>query len=111
MIPHRCNPFGLHLWRVYQLERTLDMLTSAIKFEIRNIKAGIQEQFLILNTVWNQEKVFSHRYTREIEFVEVFDFQFAKEMRIPAEMIDWSTELENELCDVDEMTGIVGVYA
>lgn len=87
------------------------MLISVIKFEIHNAAAGIHEEFIIENTIRNQEKVFTHRYTRQIEFDQMFSFQFAKEMRIPAEFIDFSTELENELCDIDEMTGMVGVYA
>lgn len=79
------------------------MLVDAITFEIHNSAKGIHEQFLIENTVWNQEKVFAHRFTRNIEFIPVFDFQFAREMRVPTEFISLSTELENELDDVDQM--------
>lgn len=86
------------------------MLISVISFEIHNPAAGIHDEFIIENTIWNQEKVFGHRYTRQIEFDQMFDFEFAKKRHIPAEMIDFSTELENELCDIDEMTGLVGTY-
>lgn len=59
------------------------MLISTIQFEIP--ESGT---FLIENTIENQEKVFSHRFTRQIHFIKTFDFQFEREMRMPVEFIE-----------------------
>jgi hypothetical protein len=99
------------------------MLISTIQFEIRNVKENYCEQFVIENTLENQELVFTHRYTREIKFVEMLTFDFAKNIHIPAEflqelalaMFDEYYEIEgyNELRDgfspigFDEMTGVM----
>lgn len=82
------------------------MLIPVIKFEIVDFKAGMVEEFFIENTIENQEKVFTNRYTRNITFDQAFDFEFIKKQHFPSEFIHFSTELENELCEVDEMTGV-----
>lgn len=82
------------------------MLISTIEFEIHNAAKGIHEEFVIENTVLNQEKVFAHHYTRGITFSQMFDFEFSHKCNIPAEFIQFSTELENELDETDEMVGI-----
>ncbi len=62
------------------------MLTSAIAFEINIPRQGIKEEFLILNTEENYEKVLTHRNTRQIKFVEVDRFNSVAKM--PVEFID-----------------------
>lgn len=81
------------------------MLIKVIHFEIADFKAKTVQEYCMLDTPYNQELVLSHRATRSIHFGKEFDFDYARKMRIPSEFIAWSTELENELCDVDEMTG------
>lgn len=67
------------------------MLVSTITFEIRNFNDGSFSEYLIANTPENQEKVFSHRFTRCIKFTETFSFQFEREMSMPVEFIEMST--------------------
>lgn len=63
------------------------MMIPTIKFEIRNFETNESEEFLIENTPENFEKVASHRYTRGIEFTQTFDFQYEKDMKVPADFI------------------------
>ena len=67
------------------------MLVSTITFEIRNFNDGSFSEYLIANTPENQEKVFSHRFTRCIKFTETFSFQFEREMSMPIEFIEMGT--------------------
>lgn len=70
------------------------MLIKTISFEIHDFTNHISEKFLILNTEDNQERVFTHRFTRNIKFTETFAFQFEKDMAIPVEMIDITTWMQ-----------------
>ena len=67
------------------------MLIPVIKFEIHNFAEQIFGEYMVSDTLENQEMIFSHRYTRNITFDRVFSFQFEKEMAIPAEMISMDT--------------------
>lgn len=58
------------------------MLVPVIKFELNG------EEYVMENTVENQEKVFSHRLTRQIKFDKQFDWQ---EMHYPREFIEMET--------------------
>lgn len=77
------------------------MQIEAIAFEIRDFSNGSFSEYLVENTIENQELINSHRFTRDIRFVKIFDFQFEKEETIPeffAEDIDmsvWITILNN----------------
>lgn len=64
------------------------MQISTISFEIHNYNTQTFGEFLVENTIQNQEMIFSHRYTRNIQFGKTFDFQFEKEMSMPIEFID-----------------------
>ncbi len=64
------------------------MMLPTISFEIHDFKNDIHGEFLILNTIENQEKVLTHRHTRDIKFGKTFEGQFKREMRMPAEFID-----------------------
>lgn len=64
------------------------MLINTITFEIADFTNKTIEEFLIENTIENQEKVLSHRYTRSIRFTQTFDFQFEKEQTTPIEFIE-----------------------
>jgi hypothetical protein len=81
------------------------MMVQALSFEIANFRLKTVETYLVENTLENQEKYFTHRFTRELQLVQMFDFQFAKEKNVPADFINWGTELENEIDEIDEMTG------
>jgi hypothetical protein len=67
------------------------MLIETIEFQIHDFSNNTTEEFLVENTIENQEMVFSHKFTRQIKFTKTFAFQFEKEMRIPAEMISMDT--------------------
>jgi hypothetical protein len=64
------------------------MLVSVISFEIPNRAMGTVDEFVIENTIENQEKVFSNRFTRAIKFFKMFDFELVKKMKMPASFID-----------------------
>lgn len=64
------------------------MLIKTITFEIHNFQTHISELFVVENTPEMQEKILTHRYTRNIQFDQMQDFQFRREMRIPSEFID-----------------------
>lgn len=66
-------------------------LIAAIRFDIHDFQNNTTEEFLIENTIENQEKVLGHRKTRNIRFEKVFSFQFDKEMAMPLEFINNST--------------------
>lgn len=67
------------------------MLIDTITFEIHDIKNERHEQFLVMNTIENQEMILTHRHTREIKFTKHFSFQFEKEMNMPIEFISMDT--------------------
>lgn len=67
------------------------MLTNVITFDIHDFTNHITESFVIENTLENQEKVFTHSFTRNIKFAEMFSFQYTKEMRMPIEFIKMDT--------------------
>jgi hypothetical protein len=82
------------------------MLIEAITFEIRDFKNGIQEEFVVENTIENQEKVFSHRLTRDIKFTKFLDFDFGRKMRIPSDFLGEFTDVEPLIDPIDEMVGV-----
>lgn len=82
------------------------MLIPTITFEIRNNEKGIVDEFVVENTIENQEKVFTHRFTRNIEFGQLFDFEFEKKQRIPSYFLGSHSEIEEMLDSVDEMVGV-----
>jgi hypothetical protein len=63
-------------------------MLHVIRFDIHNYADNATEEFIIENTIENEELVFTHRYTRNIRFDKMLDFQFEKEMRTPVEFID-----------------------
>lgn len=90
------------------------MLVDAISFEIRDFTTGTFEEFLVPDTADNFALIAGHRFTRQIQFVKKFDFQYNHEHKAPAFMIEslftqfmnaHSTEFE--LDTVDEMYGVI----
>jgi hypothetical protein len=93
------------------------MLIETIQFEIRDFTNGTAESFMVHNTSVNYELIAAQRHTRDIQFTQVFDFQFNKEMHIPPFILDYEAdmlaemvqdfmdahELEYELDNVDQM--------
>lgn len=63
------------------------MLIETITFDIHDFKSNITESFIVENTIANQEMILTHRYTRNIKFDRMFDFQFESEMRMPIEFV------------------------
>lgn len=88
------------------------MLIQAISFEIHNVKAQIHEEFLVEATDENYEMILRHRFTRQIQFVKAFDFEFAHKEHTPKFIEFGNTVLEansdndeNEIDEIDEMVG------
>lgn len=89
------------------------MLVSTINFEIHNFTTHTSETFMVENTVENQEMIFTHSYTRNIKFMDMFDFEFARKNVIPKFILFGATvadsffenELVMELDETDEMVG------
>jgi len=69
------------------------MLVKTISFDIHNFTTSETEEFVIQNTIENQELVFGHRYTRNIKLTEMFNFEFERRMRMPIEFISELTWL------------------
>lgn len=67
------------------------MLVNTIHFEIHNFQTSVSEKFVVIDSIENQEMILAHHYTRNIQFVQMFNFQFEKEMSIPTEMISMDT--------------------
>jgi len=63
------------------------MLIETIQFEIHNFLNNTSDEYTIENTIENQEMVLGHRFTRQIHFVKMYDFQYEKEMRLPVEFL------------------------
>jgi hypothetical protein len=63
------------------------MQVNVITFDIHDFKNHITESFVIENTPENQEMVFTHSFTRNIKFAQMFSFQYDKEMRMPVEFV------------------------
>jgi len=77
------------------------MLIETISFRIFNNSFKTDEEYLIENTIENQEKVFSNRHTHGIEFTRTFDFQFEKTERVALSFVEFDDELDS----IDEMVG------
>jgi hypothetical protein len=92
-----------------------EMLIETIEFEIHNFELHTDESYLVENTETNYALIAGHKSTRNIHFTKTFHFQFAKETRTPAFIIealeiaveDYLSEYEREfeLDEVDEMVG------
>lgn len=89
------------------------MLIETIAFRIFDSNKGTDTEYLIPDTIDNQELVFSNRHTHAIEFKEMFDFQFSHEQFAPkfiefgnAFLDAWdNSDNHLEISDVDEMVG------
>lgn len=94
------------------------MLIETISFQLYSpIGNGYvnSEQFLVENTPENQELIWPQRHVREIEFGQMFDFQFSREKREPKfiqfgnavlDAFDNDSDVQLEIDDIDEMTGM-----
>lgn len=90
-------------------------LVNAIEFEIHNFTTNTSVQFLIPDTNNNYELIAAQRFTRSIKFVKVFDFQYRKEVKAPAFILeslvmDYLESLNEmregfDIIDSDEMVG------
>lgn len=87
------------------------MLIETIAFELHNFKTGESEEFLIEDTELNYASVMRQRFTRNIKFAKVFDFQFEKERKAPkfiefAEAVADAVFTPEPVIDpIDEMVG------
>ena len=92
------------------------MLINAITFEIRDFTTGNSEQFIVENTEVNFEMIAGHRYTRDIQFTSMFDFEFERKEHTPkfilfGEVFEMAL-IENEgVADLDCVDEMVGVFA
>jgi hypothetical protein len=87
------------------------MLTNAIKFSMHNTDVT----YVVPATEDNFAMIAANRYTRQIQIVEMFSFQYTKELNAPAFMVEqivneYLEEMaaieETEEFANDEMTGI-----
>jgi hypothetical protein len=69
------------------------MLISTIEFAITDFNTGISTEFLIEDTIENEDKVMAHPFTRCINYTKTFDFEFAKKETMPLEFIEMDTWL------------------
>lgn len=90
------------------------MEIETIAFRIFDSNKGTDEEYLIPDTIDNQEMVFANRFTHDIRFGKMFDFQFAHEEYAP-KFIEFGEVYLNawdnsdnhlEISDVDEMVGV-----
>lgn len=81
------------------------MRIHTIEFDIHNFETNVSEHFIIEDTDENYEFVMSHRYTRDIHFSKMFDFQFEKDECLPIELISLETwvRMLDKLPMMDEM--------
>lgn len=86
------------------------MLIDVITFEIRDFATGQSSDYVMKNSAESYELIASHRSTRNIEFDQMFEFEFERKMRIPNYIRDiyelQSHAREYELDDIDEMVGV-----
>lgn len=85
------------------------MLIPTISFEIHNFTTNTSEQYTVADTIENQELIFAHRYTRNIQFTKVFSFQFENEMAMPIEMISEDTWLRLATTNPELFAGVAAV--
>ena len=91
------------------------MLVETITFEIRDFKTGQVEEFVIEDTPTNYDLVAHHRFTRGINFIKMFDFQFVSRQHTP-KFIEFGATVaeslkENEkVMDIDDVDEMVGTY-
>jgi hypothetical protein len=66
------------------------MLIPTIEFAITDFNTGISTDYVIADTIENEDRVMAHKYTRCINYTKTFDFEFARKEVIPPEFIDMS---------------------
>jgi len=86
------------------------MLIQTIQFGMHNT----DDTFIVPNTALNYELIAANRFTRQIHFVEMFNFLFDKQVKAPTFLIEELTQIlldemvtieESEPFDNDEMVG------
>lgn len=92
------------------------MFVDTIHFEIRDFSTGQFEEFCVENRADFFEFIASHRFTRNIHFDHMFDFQFAREYKCPkflrvAEVFTAAFEKSENLSELDDVDEMMGVFA
>ena len=91
------------------------MLIPTITFEIRNFKNGTAEEFVVENSASNFELISMHRFTRDIKFGEMFDFEFAHKYNAPkfiqfGEAVAMAWFEVKDILEIDDIDEMVGTY-
>ena len=92
------------------------MMINAITFEIRDFTTGNSEEFVVENNELNYDMIASHRYTRGIQFIDMFDFEFERKEHTPkfilfGEAVGMAFVENLGVADLDSIDEMVGVYA
>lgn len=91
------------------------MLVDIITFEIRDFATQQFEEFVVENTDCTYNFIASHRRTRNIQFSQMFDFEFARKEHSPkflavAEAFENAFSNSDNLLEIDEIDEMVGTY-
>lgn len=91
------------------------MLIEIITFEIRNFKNGTFADYVVENTPVNFELISAHKYTREISFGKMFDFEFVNNCKYPqfielAEATAIAYFENKDIVEIDDVDEMVGIY-
>lgn len=92
------------------------MLIPTIQFEIRNFSDNSFEKFIVQDTELNYALIAANHFTRDIQFVNMFDFQYDREKKAPqfVEFADAFTHAVSENCggalEIDPIDEMVGTF-
>lgn len=91
------------------------MLVDIITFEIRDFTTQQFEEFVVENTACAFDFIASHRRTRNIQFSQMFDFEFARKEHSPkflavADAFVKAYENHDNLLEIDEIDEMNGTY-
>jgi hypothetical protein len=93
----------------------MTMLVETITFEIRDFNTGAFEDCVVENTELNYSLISRHRFTRGIEFVKMFDFEFTGKAHTP-KFIEFglavaeSLEENKNIMNIDPIDEMVGTF-
>lgn len=91
------------------------MLIPTIAFDV--YKNGQESHFLVENTADNYELIAQQHNTRNIEFTQTFDFQFARERKAPkfiefgnAVLASYDHRTDSRFDTIDDVDEMVGTF-
>lgn len=67
------------------------MLINTISFQIVDVKNQINETYLVPATQDMEDRIFTHKHTRSIEYTRTMDIEYGRKVRVPFDFIDMPT--------------------